>query len=584
MTGRPAGAPVTPTVAPAAPSTWDSEVDLLVVGAGAGGMTAALVAALEKFEVLLCEKTSQIGGTTAISGGAIWIPGSTQSRRAGLDDSAAEARRYLDAMIGAPDDDGRRHAFIEAGAAALDYLESRSEVKFAPSPKHPDYRPGLPGAALAGRALYPVPFDGRLLGADFALLRPPLPEFMALGGMMVGREDIAHLLHPFASLSSFRHTLALGLRHARDRVRYPRGTRLLLGNALAARLLFSLRQNGVPIWLEAPVHSLVFDQGRVAGAVVSVEGRQHSVRTRRGVILAGGGFSGSAAWRQALLPGPIADHSVACQGNSGDGLTLGRSVGGAIEDRHASPAFWMPASVMQRSDGSQAVFPHIVLDRAKPGLIAVNAAGRRFVNEADSYHDFVMAMYRSHRHVPTIPAYLICDRRFVHDYGIGLIRPGRRRLHRYVEAGYLLTAPTLPELADRIGVARDALRDTVDRHNRFAESGVDEDFGKGSNELNRHNGDPANAPNPCLRPIAQAPFFAVAVHPADLGTSAGLATDRDGRVLDDDGTAIPGLYACGNDMASVMRGHYPGPGITLGPAIAFAFRIVSRMRANAAAL
>jgi succinate dehydrogenase/fumarate reductase flavoprotein subunit len=563
-----------PPAASATPSAWDREVDLLVVGAGAGGMTAALVASLEGFNVLLCEKTSQVGGTTAISGGAIWIPGSTQSRRVGLTDTAAEARRYLDAVIGAADEDGRRDAFIEVGAAALDYLESRSEVKFAPSPKHPDYRSALPGAALAGRALYPLPFDGRLLGADFALLRAPIPELMALGGMMVGRDDLTHLLHPFASVASFQHTLALVLRYLWDRTRYERGTRLLLGNALAARLLFSLRQRQVPIWLDAPVRNLVLDQGCVAGAVVFEDGMQRSIRAKQGVILASGGFSGSTVWREALLPDPIASHSVAFEGASGDGLALAQSVGGMIDKQHASPVFWMPASIMRRPDGSQAIFPHIVLDRAKPGLIAVNAAGRRFVNEADSYHDFVLGMYRSHKTVCTIPAYLVCDRRFIRDYGIGLIRPGERRLQRYVNARYLFEAPTLLELAAKIGVDGAALSYTVDRHNRFAESGIDEDFGKGSSELNRHNGDPGNAPNPCLRKIEEAPFFAVAVHPADLGTSAGLAADRDGRVLGRNGIAIPGLYACGNDMASVMRGHYPGPGITLGPAIAFAFRIV----------
>ncbi len=566
-----------PTAKSAAPSVWDREVDLLVVGAGAGGMTAALVGSLEGFDVLLCEKTSQVGGTTAISGGAIWIADSAQSRRGGLTDSAAEARRYLDAVIGAADEDGRRDAFIEAGATALDYLESRSEVKFVPSPKHPDYRSELPGAALAGRALYPVPFDGRLLGADFTLLRAPIPEFMALGGMMIARDDLAHLLHPFSSVASLRHTLALLLRYLWDRMRYPRGTRLLLGNALAARLLFSLRQRHVPICINSPVTNLVLDQGRVAGAVVSVGGMQRSIRAKQGVILATGGFSGSTAWRETLLPEPVATHSVAFRGASGDGLALGRSVGGMIDEQHASPVFWMPASVMRRADGSQVTFPHIALDRAKPGLIAVNAAGQRFVNEADSYHDFVVGMYRSHGKVCTIPAYLICDRRFIRDYGIGLIHPGERRLRRYIDAGYLFKAPTLCELADKIGVDGTMLRCTVVRHNTFAESGIDEDFGKGSSELNRHNGDPSNVPNPCLRKIEQAPFFAVAVHPADLGTSTGLATDRDGRVLDGNDATIPGLYACGNDMASVMRGHYPGPGITLGPAITFAFRIVSHI-------
>jgi succinate dehydrogenase/fumarate reductase flavoprotein subunit len=557
------------------PAVGKEEVDLLVVGSGVGGMTAALMAAVRGLDVLLCEKTSRVGGTSAMSGGAVWIPGSSQSRRAGLKDAIADARRYLDAIIGEPDERGCREAFLEAGPMALDFLERHTAVKFAPSPKHPDYRCNLPGAAISGRVLYPLPFDGRLLDADFECLRPPMPEYMVLGGMMVGRDDIPHLLHPFASLDSMRHSLALVLRYLSDRARYSRGTRLLLGNALIGRLLYSLRQRQVPIWLNASVEQLIERDGRVIGASVSLAGRSATVHARRGVVLASGGFSGSREWRQSLFVAPVANHSVAFEGDCGDGLALGCSAGAMIDKAHASPAFWMPASIMRRADGSQATFPHIVLDRAKPGLIAVNVAGRRFVNEADSYHDFVLGMYRSHASVDTIPAFLVCDRGFIRDYGIGLIRPGERRLERYVDAGYLVTAPTIPQLAGKIGVDGDALEQTVERHNAFAETGVDEEFGKGSSELNRHNGDPGNLPNPCLRRIGQPPFFAVAVHPADLGTSVGLAADRDGCVLNRAGNPIDGLYACGNDMASIMRGHYPGPGITLGPAIAFAFRLVA---------
>jgi succinate dehydrogenase/fumarate reductase flavoprotein subunit len=557
------------------PANWDREVDLLVAGSGVGGLTAALVAAVDGAEVLLCEMTSRLGGTSALSGGAVWIPGSSQSARAGLPDAATDARRYLDAMIGEPDEDARREAFLEAGPIALDFLERHTEVKFAPSPKHPDYRGDLPGAAISGRVLYPLPFDGRLLGEDFERLRPPMPEFMALGGMMVGKDDIPHLLHPFASVRSLRHTLALVCRYFWDRRRYSRGTRLLLGNALVGRLVYSLRQRQVPIWLDARVESLVQREGRVIGAWMSLDGRSVSVRARRGVVLATGGFSGNPSWRQSLLAAPVPDHSVAFDGDSGDGLTLGTSAGGAIDTAHASAAFFMPASIMKRADGSQAVFPHIMLDRAKPGILAVNSAGRRFVNEADSYHDFVLGMYRSHNSTNTIPAYLVCDRSFIRDYGIGLVRPNQRRLKRYVDNGYLITAATIPLLAQKIGVDGDALTQTVRHYNEFAESGIDEEFGRGSSEINRNNGDLDNLPNPCLRRIEQAPFFAVAVYPADLGTSVGLATDRDGCVLDRAGAPINGLYACGNDMASVMRGHYPGPGITLGPAIAFAFRIAS---------
>jgi FAD binding domain-containing protein len=560
------------TSAPA-PEARDDEVDLLVAGSGAAGMTAALVAALEGLHVVVCEKSSLVGGTTAISGGATWIPASSQSRRAGLANTLDDVRRYLDDLIGSADPSGRREAFLEAGPLALDYLEARSEVKFAPSPRHPDYYSERPGALLAGRALYPVPFDGRRLGRDFELVRPPMPEYMVLGGMMVGKDDVPHLLHPFASLGSLRHATSRVLRYVIDRARHARGTHLLLGNALVARLLWSLRRQHVAVWVNAAVSGLVSESGCVTGAVVTVDGTPRPVRARRGVVLAGGGFSGSKEWRNVLMPSPVPDHTVAFEGASGDGLTLGRSVGAAIDTAHASAAYWMPASVMSRADGTRAVFPHILLDRAKPGLVAVNRSGRRFVNEADSYHDFVLGMLHSNRTVDSIPAHLVCDRRFLHAYGLGCVRPMARRLGPYIDSGYLVTAPTLRALAARIGVDAAGLEATVARHNRFAAVGVDEDFGKGSTELNRHNGDPDHRPNPCLGPIEEAPFFAMAVFPADLGTSVGLHTDADGRVLDETGAAIPGLYACGNDAASVFRGHYPGPGINIGPAIAFAFRI-----------
>jgi succinate dehydrogenase/fumarate reductase flavoprotein subunit len=261
------------------------------------------------------------------------------------------------------------------------------------------------------------------------------------------------------------------------------------------------------------------------------------------------------------------------EGVTGDGLALAEAAGATLELDRDHAGLWTPVSVMARRDGSQAVFPHILLDRAKPGLIAVNAAGRRFVNEADSYHDFVLGMYRPQDGAPSVPAHLICDGRFIRDYGLGLIHPGTRRLRRFVDAGYLVVGDTPAELARRLGIDGAALADTVARHNRFAEAGVDQDFGKGGSELNRFNGDPRHAPNPCLRPIVGPPFCAVTVWPGVLATSAGLKTDEHGAVLTAASAPISGLYACGNDMASVMRGAYPGPGTTLGPALVFGYRI-----------
>jgi succinate dehydrogenase/fumarate reductase flavoprotein subunit len=564
---------------PEAITTGDTvEVDALIVGAGAAGMTAALVGALEGLDVLLCEKSGQVGGTTATSAGTIWVPGTRQSREAGFADSIADARRYLDAVIGnAPDN--RREIYLQTGPEVVDYLDRHSEVKFTPYARHPDYLANRPGATVAGRPLAPLPFDGRLLGHDFALVRPPIAEFMALGGMMVGRDDIEPLARPFASAAAFQAAASLIWRHATDRLRYRRGTRLLMGNALVARLFYSLRRRGVPIWLNAPLQELTVAGDRVNGAVISFAGRPQQVVARRAVVLATGGFGGSVERLNDYVRPPLA-HVVAFPGAAGDGMRIARAAGAAVEDDHAEPAFWSPVSATSWLAGGCGAFPHLSLDRAKPGLIAVNAAGRRFVNEALSYHEFVIGMHRSHADVPTIPAWLVCDREFICKYGLGRVPPGRRSLRRFISSRYLIEAATFDELARKIGVDPAGLRHTVAEHNRFAETGDDEEFGKGSTDFDRHNGDPHQRPNPCLGRIARAPYYAMAVYPSTLGSSVGLRTDAAGRVLNASGDPIPGLFACGNDMASIMRGHYPGPGITLGPALVFAYRAAMAIRAG----
>ena len=561
------------------------EVDVLVVGAGAAGMTAALVGALEGLDVLLCEKSAQVGGTTATSAGTIWVPGTRQAREAGFTDGIDDARRYLDAVIGTALDD-RREAFLQTGPQVVDYLDRNSDVKFAPYARHPDYLANLPGATVAGRPLAPLPFDGRLLGADFALVRPPIGEFMALGGMIIGRDDIEPLARPLSSLAALRAAASLLWRHATDRLRHRRGTRLLMGNALVARLFYSLRRNRVPIWLNASLRELTVSAGRVRGAVIAVHGQPRQVNARCAVVLATGGFGGSVERLNDHVTPPLA-HAVAFAGAEGDGARIARAAGASVEEDHACPAFWTPVSDTGWLDGGCGAFPHLSLDRAKPGLIAVNAAGRRFVDEAVSYHEFVRGMHRSHASVPTVPAWLVCDRAFIEKYGLGRVPPGRRSWRRFIASGYLIEAGSLEALADKIGVDAAGLRDTVQRHNRSAETGDDQEFGKGSTDFDRHNGDPQHAPNPCLGPIAHPPYYAMAVYPSTLGSSVGLRADADGRVLTATGEPIAGLFVCGNDMASIMRGNYPGPGITLGPALVFAYRaamaIAERRTSNAPA-
>jgi succinate dehydrogenase/fumarate reductase flavoprotein subunit len=550
---------------------WDLETDLLVIGAGAAGMTAALVGALEGLDTIVCEKSDMVGGTTATSAGTVWIPGSRQSEAAGVPDSIASARTYLAAILGEDANDARLAAFLATGPVVLDYLAQRSSVVFAPPPVHPDYL-ALPGAAIGGRALGAMPFDGRKLGEDFARVRPPRREFMVLGGMMVGKTDIPSLLHPLRSWRDFINATCLLARQAWDRISYRRGTRLIMGNALVARLLDSLKQNAVAIRYQTRLSELIEDKGKITGAVLTTNHGDLSVRARKGVVLATGGVGWSSQLRRRLFPEGTQRYSMSPDSNTGDGILAGERARGEVAQDLRSPALWMPSSVMPQPDGHLSVYPHIMLDRAKPGLIAVNRSGVRFVNEANSYHDFVEGMLRSQQTTPSIPSFLICDRSFIRDYGIGLIHPGTRDLTRFIKSGYLFQRDSVAQLAEAIGVDGAALANTVERHNRFAESGVDEDFGRGASELNRFNGDPDNKPNPCLRKIGPGPYFAVAVWPSDLASSAGLRTDINGRVLTSERLPIPGLYAVGADAASIFRGTYPGPGTMIGPAMVFAWR------------
>jgi succinate dehydrogenase/fumarate reductase flavoprotein subunit len=550
------------------------EVDLLIAGAGPAGLTAALVASLEGVEVLLCEKSEQVGGTGSTSAGTLWIPGNSQSRAAGFDDSAEQADRYLDALIGEATNRDLRKAFLASGPKVIDYLSARTDVQFLPCGKHPDYRSNMPGAAISGRAIVPEPFDGRLLGADFARVRSPVPEFMVFGGMMVGKLDIPRLIGRFQSLSNFIYSAKLFIRYLIDRLTYKRGTRIMMGNALIGRLFHSLRKRKVPILFGARLTDLVGDARGVVGARMSVGDKDIIVKARKGVVLATGGYAHNKRLRDAFMSRPVPVHSMSCEDNVGDGIEVGQRLGAATAPAQSTSGLWTPVSVVPRPDGSKGLFPHLVLDRAKPGLIAVNSAGHRFGNEAASYHDFVLAMFESHQTTPTIPAWLMCDAPFLEKYGLGVIYPGHSNPTKFVDSRYITRAQTLGDLAGKIGVDAAQLRKTVERHNKFAETGTDLDFGKGETELNRFNGDPDHAPNPCIGPLSTPPFYALAVWPADIAVSTGLSTDANARVLASDGEAIPGLYACGNDMASVMAGSYPGPGTTLGPAIVFAYRAV----------
>jgi succinate dehydrogenase/fumarate reductase flavoprotein subunit len=550
--------------------TGDTEFDIVVVGAGAGGMAAALTASIEGRSVLLLEKSDRIGGCAAISGGAVWAPLNSQSAAAGHPDTFDKVWTYMQNTVAAAAPVSMQRAYLNASGDMVAYFDKNSDVKLIARTYSPDYYPDREGAALGGRSLDPAMFDGRLLGKHFAELRDPLPEFMVLRGMMITMTDAKHLLSVTRSFKSWYEGMKLVLRFAGDRLRgYHRGTRLVLGNALAARLFKSILDRKIDYWLNSPLEQLQRTAGRVTGVTVLRDGRAVFVKARLGVVVATGGFPWSDSLRSELYPKPSGAWSMAPTDNRGEGIHIARQAGAVMGTGHASAAFWAPISIMKRADGSELRYPHLVWERAKPGLMAVNAAGLRFVNEASSYHAFVLGMYASHKTVPTMPAYLVCDHDFMERWGLGLALPGGRPRDHLLRAGYLYKAATLADLAVSLGIDSKGLQASAARFDSFAASGRDEDFGKGSTAYNRYLGDADHAPNVCLGHLRQGPFYAVKVYAGDIGTACGIACNENAQALDVNGQPIAGLYMAGNDMQSVMGGEYPAPGITLGPALTF---------------
>ncbi len=558
--------------------------DVVVLGAGAGGMAAAVFAALDGQRVLLVERTEYLGGTSALSAATTWVPGTRLAATVGAEDSRETVSGFLDRAVGNRAPKALREAFLDAGPQAIHTLLDKTEVQFRARPFHPDYLYELEGSTSCGRALEPEPFDGRRLGADLALVRPPIPEFTILGGMAIDRDDIRHLLKMKTSLGSFLYAARLIAGYGLARLRHPRDPRLLMGNALIGRLLAAARRLGVTILTEAKVDDLVTEDGAVTGVVVTQGATTRRLAATRGVVLASGGFTRHPTRRQEMLPAPAPEWSPAAPGHTGELHDIVLGLGAHYGSGQAQNAFWAPISVRARKDGSMAAFPHFVLDRSKPGTVCVGRDGRRFVNESRSYHEFVGAMYAANRDGATIPAYLVADGVALKKYGLGMVRPGGGNLKPFLDDGYLVTADTLDALAAKLGIDAAGLAETVGRMNAYAAAGDDPEFHRGVTVYERANGDPtAGTKNPTLGPIATAPFYAVRLWPGDIGAAMGLVTDTDARVLREDGDPIPGLYAVGNDAQSIMGGVYPGPGITIGPAIAFGYIAARHASGRAAA-
>ena len=548
-------------------------VDVLVVGTGASGMATAITAASQGLKVLVVEKEARFGGTTARSGGWLWIPGTRLAKEQGIQEPAGAARTYLQHEATTHFDAARVDAFLEYGPKAIDFFTQKTCVQFDMPAVFPDYHAEVAGGQPGGRSMVTRPFNGRELGERIKHLAPPLPELTVFGMMLGSGPEIKHFMRAFKSPTSFAYVTRRLTKHAIDVLGHGRGMLLTNGNALAGRLAKAAMDLDIPVWLSSPVTQLVVEYDGVSGAMVQHEGKTVKVTATRGVVLACGGFPHDVERRKQLFPhAPTGkEHfSPSPASNTGDGLRLAESVGGYVDGTIPHAAAWVPASVTTRSDGTKGVMPHFI-DRAKPGVIAVTSKGVRFANEGNSYHDFVQSMVAACKGEKEVSAWLLCDHKALRSYGLGCVAPAPLPIGRHLRSGYLLRGNTVAELAGRIGVTPAVLEATVKEFNANAQRGDDPEFGKGSKAYNRYQGDALVTPNPCLAPLETGPYYAIKLVVGDIGTFAGLQTDAKTRVLNGAGQPIKGLYAVGNDAASIMGGNYPGAGITLGPALTFGY-------------
>jgi 3-oxosteroid 1-dehydrogenase len=539
----------------------ETVVDVVVVGAGGAGMSAALTAADRGLETLLVEKSPWFGGSTARSGGGVWIPGNYALERAFHDDTLDAAKTYLDTIVGDEVPKQKRDTYLERGPEVMDFLRERTPVRFRWVTDYADYYPEAAGGRPGGRSVEPVPLDGRVIGEELERLHPPYSK--APANLVVTQADfrwlslgLRTLKGPVTGLKVFvRRLLAIALR----RRMYG------MGNALAIGLRKGLMDLGVPVWYDTELTDLLLEDERVAGVTVLRDGRRHTIRARRGVVLGSGGFEHNLEMRQKYQPSPITtEWTTGAPANTGGGILAGIAAGADTD--LMDDAWWGPTFVLPRG----AWF--CLAERNLPGSIMVNAEGRRFVNEAAPYVDAVHAMYDGEATgIPHVPCWMVLDQRYRNRYLFAGLGPRQPFPGRWYQQGTIVRSDTVDGLAEQIGVPAPNLRATLERFNDFARSGVDAEFHRGESTYDKYYSDPTVKPNPSLHTIDRPPFYAVRMVPGDLGTKGGLVTDERARVLRPDGSVVPGLYAAGNCSAAVMGRTYPGPGGTIGPALTFGY-------------
>ncbi|MCY1405687.1 3-oxosteroid 1-dehydrogenase [compost metagenome] len=554
------------------PRATTVDCDVLVIGSGAAGLSAAVTAAWHGQKVILVEKDAVFGGATAWSGGWMWVPCNPLARRAGIIEDPSLPRMYLEHELGEQFNGPMIDAFLEAAPNMVAFFEKHTELQFADGNAIADIHGETPGAGTGGRSVIAAPYNARKLGKLLGRLRKTMRETSFMGMPIMAGQDLTAFLTLTRSWRSFVHVSKRFGKHLCDLALKGRALHLVNGVALVARLAKSAEDLGVLLWESAAAKCLQRDNGRVTGAEIETPRGLVTINARKAVVLAAGGFANDIERRRALFPRTPTGHehlALPPLGASGDGLRLGESAGGMVATDLASPVAWAPVSKVPYKDGSHGHFPHII-ERGKPGIIGVLANGKRFVNEANGYYDYVAAMVAA---APgeEVASWLICSHGFQRRYGLGISRPFPLPVTPLIRSGYLKTGTTIEALATACGIDPFALSKTVAEYNRHARLGQDPEFGRGSTPYNRKQGDAMHGPNPCVAPIEQGPFYAVKVEPGCFGTFAGLKTNEHAQVLDGHSHPIAGLYAVGTDMASIMGGHYPAGGINLGPAATFGY-------------
>ena len=553
---------------------WDRTVDLLVMGSGAAGMGAAVRANDLGLDVLLVEKSELFGGNSAMSGGVCWVANNPGMAREGIADSDEKGFEYLKHITKGEVPDERLWLYIRESKRVLAYLHEKTHVHYVPLAKYTDYYPEAPGGLPGGRSMDPVPFDGSRLREDLIRLRRPHPQSQILGKFgITAKEAQAAIGVGFKTMMFMAWQMFLYMLRYFKRKRWGRDTKLCAGNSLMGRLLLSLNERNIPAWLNTSVEELVFEDGKVVGAVVRKEGEPIRVKACRGVVLAAGGFSRNLEMRKQYQRQPVTtEWTAGTPSNTGDAIRMGRDAGGALD--MMDEAWWTPVSMVPKSPYSWV----LVVEKSLPHGLFVNQSGKRFTNEAAPYIDVVNGMYDDVAKTgATEPRWFhIFDATYRKSSIAGPVAPGKvmpdKQLpRRYRDGKFLYKAATLEALCEQLEIPAATVKSTIARFNEHAVKGEDPDYNRGWSAQDRYYGDPSVKPNCSLGPIETPPFYAVQIYPGDLGTKGGLVTDARSRVLQADGRVIPGLYAAGNSSSSVMGRSYPGAGGTIGPALTFGF-------------